>query len=114
MRSLDVLLCLVAVSLVSLGQVLLRGLSLQAVAGGFDRVLSVRTLGALGVYAVAMLIWLYVLARVPLTQAFAFFGLCFFFVPLMAHYLHGDPVGLHTWTGAIIIAIGVFVSTGRA
>jgi undecaprenyl phosphate-alpha-L-ara4N flippase subunit ArnE len=111
MRLPDVLLCLVCVALVSLGQVLLRGVSIAAADGGIARLLSLQSGVAVAVYGLAMLMWLFVLSRVPLTQAFAFFGLCFFLVPLLAHQFHGDPIGPRTWLGAAIIAVGVIVTT---
>ena len=110
----DLLLCLVCVALVSLGQVMLRAASVASATGGWAAWMSLRTLAALAVYALAMSLWLYVLSRVPLTQAFAFFGLCFFLVPLMAHYFLGDPVSGSTWAGAAIIVLGVIVSNRAA
>jgi undecaprenyl phosphate-alpha-L-ara4N flippase subunit ArnE len=110
MRLVDVVLCLVCVSLVSLGQVLLRGVSIAAANGGGQRVLSLQSGIAVAVYGSAMLMWMFILSRVPLTQAFAFFGLCFFLVPLLANQLHGDPISARTWVGAAIIAVGVVVT----
>jgi undecaprenyl phosphate-alpha-L-ara4N flippase subunit ArnE len=60
-----------------------------------------------------MLLWLWILGRVPLTQAFAFFGLSFFFVPILAHRFLGDAITIQTWIGAAIIMIGIIVSNWR-
>jgi undecaprenyl phosphate-alpha-L-ara4N flippase subunit ArnE len=72
------------------------------------------SLAALAIYGLAMLLWLWVLGRVPLTQAFAFFGLSFFIVPALAHRFLGDAVSGSTWIGAGIIAVGIVVTNWRA
>jgi undecaprenyl phosphate-alpha-L-ara4N flippase subunit ArnE len=60
-----------------------------------------------------MLLWLWVLGRVPLSQAFAFFGLSFFLVPALAHRFLGDAVSWTTWVGATIILAGIVVTNWR-
>lgn len=115
MKMSDIALCVVCVCAVSLGQVLLRAASVSAAErGGFPLGwLSGVTVVALIVYAGAMLLWLYVLSRVPLAVAFPFFGLCFLLVPLLGIWLLHEPVGLRVWLGGMLILTGITVSIAR-
>lgn len=110
MRLLDVLLCLLCVALGSAGQVLLRAASLKASqmqVQGFAAWMHGTTALALVLYGAGMLLWLWVLARVPITQAFAFFGLSFIAVPLLAHHWLGDPLTPHVLVGGVVILAGI-------
>ena len=113
MRLGDAALCVLCVMLVSVGQVLLRAASLLASASresGLRPWLNGTSLLAVSVYGSAMLLWLWVLSRTPLTQAFAFFGLSFFIVPALANRFLGDPVTLYTWIGAGVIIVGILLT----
>ncbi len=71
---------------------------------------------ALFVYGAATLLWLAVLARVPLSAAFPFYGLTFLLVPAFAWWLLNEPIKPQVWFGAVVILIGVVISswdTGR-
>jgi undecaprenyl phosphate-alpha-L-ara4N flippase subunit ArnE len=112
MRLAEALLCLLCVSLVSIGQVLMRRAALIARQSdlGIGAWVNGTTLFAVAIYATAMLLWLWVLGRVPLTQAFAFFGLSFIVVPLLAHRLLDDPVSVQTWVGGAVIIGGIAIT----
>ena len=113
MKAGDMGLCLLCVALGSSGQVLLRAASTAAQASptpGLRAWLTTTSISAVIVYAVGMVLWTWVLSRVPLTQAFAFFGLSFFTVPLMAHFVLGDPVGSNTWLGGAVICCGIVIA----
>jgi drug/metabolite transporter (DMT)-like permease len=64
---------------------------------------------ALAAYAVATLLWLLVLTRLPLSVAFPFYGLTFLLVPALAWLFLGEPVRLQTFVGGAIILVGVVV-----
>lgn len=116
MKLLDMAACAVCVGVVSTGQVLLRAASLTAAAQpalGWRAWLNGTSVLAVLVYGSAMLLWLWILGRVPLTQAFAWFGMSFFLVPLMAHRFLGDPVSPFTWIGAGVILLGILVTGYR-
>ncbi len=114
MKPIDAFWCVCCVLLVSVGQVLLRAASMTAseAAAGWRGWISPISCLAVLVYASAMLAWLSILSRIPLTQAFAFFGLSFFIVPFLANRFLGDPVGIHTWLGACVIAAGIVITSG--
>lgn len=113
MRPLDVMLCLLCVGLGSAGQVLLRAASLKAAqtqVAGVGAWLHGTTALALGLYVCGMLLWLWVLSRVPITQAFAFFGLGFVAVPLLAHRWLGDPLTPQMLVGGVVIMAGIVLT----
>lgn len=113
MTALNFILCVGCVVLASVGQVLLRLVAAE-IAGTtqlMGAVFSLSTLLAISVYAGAMLMWLFILGRVPLTVAFPFFGLSFLFVPIFANRIIGDPVSVSTWVGGVIILAGIVVSS---
>lgn len=113
MTPVNVGLCLVCVTMVSLGQVLLRLVAINArdVVPTYSIAFVGSTWLAVAVYGGAMLMWLYILGRVPLSVAFPFFGLCFMLVPLLSHWIVGDPVSASTWVGAGVILVGISIST---
>jgi undecaprenyl phosphate-alpha-L-ara4N flippase subunit ArnE len=113
MKLTDIALCLLCVALGSVGQVLLRAASLRAAsdpAPGFGAWLNGSTATALLLYVLGMVLWLWVLSRVPITQAFAFFGLGFVVVPLLAHRWLGDPLTPQTMAGSVVIMAGIALS----
>lgn len=112
MKPIDIALCLICVTLVSVGQVLLRSASQIGFGSphmGVSSWINFTSFAAVFIYGSAMIMWLWILSRVAITQAFAFFGLPFFLVPLLAHHFFGDPISINTWIGAFIILIGVLV-----
>ena len=117
MRALDISLCLLCVALGSTGQVLLRAASLQALranASGPAAWLNGTTAIALTLYVAGMVLWLWVLSRVPITQAFAFFGLGFVAVPLLAHRWLGDPLTPQVLAGGVVIMAGIVITNWPA
>lgn len=66
---------------------------------------------ALSIYGFATLLWLAVLARIPLSTAFPFYGLTFLLVPLLSLWLLKEPVRPQVWYGGLIIMAGVIVSS---
>ncbi len=57
-----------------------------------------------------MLLWIYILSRVPLAIAFGFFGLSFFLVPMFGYYFLGEALTWKTWFGALVICIGIGIT----
>ncbi len=68
---------------------------------------------ALSVYAVATLLWVVILTRVPLSRAYPFMALGFALVPLSASLIYRETLSLSYWAGLGFIFIGLyFVATG--
>ncbi len=109
------MLMLVCVALLAVGQVLFKVAASQwrvdgwtwATLRGF---LSMPMLAALVVYAVATVLWVFVLRFVPLVAAYAIFALAFIVTPLFAHVALGEPLALRTLIGGAIIVLGVLVA----
>lgn len=100
----------------SLGQILFRIAALGMAAPDsslLEKILSGKLLLALTVYAVATIMWLFVLRSVPLRLAYPFVALAFILVPVLAHYTLGEPIGWNTFIGGAVIAAGVCISVYR-
>lgn len=65
---------------------------------------------ALCVYFIATVLWLAVLRKTPLNIAYPFVALAFVFVPVLAHYIHAEPLRINSLYGAILIGLGVWIS----
>jgi drug/metabolite transporter (DMT)-like permease len=67
-------------------------------------------IAALVVYALATGMWVALLRQVPLHVAYPFVALAFVLVPLMAHWVLGEPLRWQTLAGAGVIFVGVWIS----
>jgi drug/metabolite transporter (DMT)-like permease len=69
---------------------------------------------ALVIYAVATVLWVVVLSRVPLVVAYPIVALSYLIVPLLARLFLNEPLHWQTFAGAFVIIIGILVSiSGR-
>lgn len=62
---------------------------------------------ALVVYAIATLLWVMLLQRVPLSRAYPFAALGFVLVPAAAVWLFGERITGHYLVGATLIVVGI-------
>ena len=100
------------IAVLSCGQILFK-----RAAGGIDlarpaSLLSPQLALALLLYAAATVMWLVVLGRVKLSVAFPFYGLSFVFVPLLAWWWLGEPLGWRSLAGGLLIIAGLMVISG--
>lgn len=65
---------------------------------------------ALATYGVATLLWIWILARVPLVQAYPWIGAGLVIVPLLSSHLYGEKVSPLFWVGAGLIAVGLVLT----
>lgn len=109
----NVLLLVLTVLALSVGQVLFK-LAARDLGGGallLQQILFNRYLiAALVVYGVATAMWVALLRHVPLHVAYPFVALAFFFVPIMGHWVLGEPLRWQTLAGAAVIFAGVWIS----
>lgn len=110
----NLLLILSTIALLSLGQVLFKSASSQLVVQQPMSWLSLPLLAALSVYAVATVLWLVVLSRVPLSFAFPFYGLAFLLVPLLAALLLGEVLRWQVLVGGAVILCGIAITAWGA
>ena len=99
------------ITLLGFGQVLFKYASATLQFGYLHSYFSVPLICALVIYAVATLAWLAVLARVPLSVAFPFYGLGFLLVPLLSVIILGEHFRWSTLVGGLIILIGITISS---
>jgi drug/metabolite transporter (DMT)-like permease len=82
------------------------GLTWASVAG----FLSPLMIAALALYAVATVLWVFVLRTVPLSAAYAVYALAFLVVPLLAHFVLDEPLSPNVLIGGVIIVAGILVA----
>lgn len=104
------LLLLATILALSVGQVLFKLAASNLQLGDPRTFLSLRLFAALIVYAVATLMWLVVLSRMPLSVAFPFYGLTFLAIPVLSALCLGEPLRLSSLIGGVLILAGVAVS----
>ena len=63
----------------------------------------------LGIYAVSMVVWMLVLARVDVSLAYPFVGLGFILTMLLGWLVHGDVLTPGRICGTLLIVAGVIV-----
>lgn len=106
-----IVLILLTLTMLACGQVLFKQASAQLSFAKPASLLSWALILALVVYGVATLLWMAVLAKVPLSTAFPFYGLSFLLVPVFAWWLLNEPIRPQTWIGALVILLGVVISS---
>jgi drug/metabolite transporter (DMT)-like permease len=109
------LLTLLCVALLAVGQMLFKSAANQWRVDGWSwssvsTLFSPSFVAAMALYAGATILWLAILRVVPLSIAFPVFALSFLFVPVLAHFVWGEPLTARTLLGGAIIVIGVIVS----
>lgn len=65
---------------------------------------------ALLIYGVATLLWIWVLGRVSLMQAYPWVGVGVIVVPLLSSYFYGEKVAPPFWVGAALITVGIVLT----
>ena len=110
----NLLLILSTIVLLSLGQVLFKSASSQLVVQQPMSWLSLPLLGALVIYALATVLWLLVLSRVPLSFAFPFYGLAFLLVPVLAAVVLGEVLRWQVLVGGAVILCGIAITAWGA
>mgnify|MGYP001565987693 CR=1 FL=1 len=64
-------------------------------------------IGALALYGITTLVWIWVLRNAPLHLAYPFMGLAFLFVPCLAWFFLGEPMRWSTLAGGALILAGI-------
>lgn len=65
----------------------------------------------MSVYALATILWIYVLSYMPLSRAFSYYAAVFIIVPLLAHVFFGEDVFNRQFLfGTAIIVLGVLIT----
>ena len=65
---------------------------------------------ALSLYGAATLLWIWILSRVTLSQAYPWVALAMGIVPVLAAVVFHERVGGMYWLGIALVVLGVFVT----
>ena len=86
-----------------------------AAAQGMAYLLSPWVVGGLALYGLGAVVWLFVLARVPLSAAYPFVGMGFLITMALGVLALGESISAMRLAGTLLIALGcVFVSRSIA
>lgn len=64
---------------------------------------------ALSLYGIATILWIWILSRVPLSQAYPWVAFGMVIVPLLGWYLFGESIGPMFWLGAALVVAGIML-----
>ncbi len=71
--------------------------------------LNFKIVGGLSLYALGAVVWLLVLSKIDVSVAYPFVGLGFILTLLFGWLILHEPVTIFRFTGAIIVAFGVYL-----
>ena len=102
-------LCVVGLSV---GQVLFKKSAniLKTLDSPWKIIFEIPFLGALTVYGVTTLIWVWALQHVPLSRAYMIMALAFVIVPVLGHYFFDETINMRFAFGVLLIISGVLLS----
>ena len=106
----QIMLILLTVVLLSVGQVLFKLVAMDMKNIDISSLLQPKLILALCVYAIATILWIYVLCHTPLRIAYPFVGLAFLIVPVLSWYWVDEQINLNTIVGGAAILIGIWIS----
>ena len=64
----------------------------------------------LTIYGFATALWIWILSRVPLMQAYPWMALCMAAIPLLGWYFFAERVGPVFWLGLVLILAGMMLT----
>jgi drug/metabolite transporter (DMT)-like permease len=113
MPTIIMIFCICMAVLLSIGQILFK-FAAQDLASATERglitaLLSPWLFAAVALYAVTTVLWVYILTRAPLSQAYPFvlFGMAL--VPLAAHLFFGEVLSVRFLIGMTLVIAGLTV-----
>jgi EamA-like transporter family. len=97
---------------ISLGQLLFKraAQSIVNAANWQDWAFNGWLIGALALYGITTLVWIWVLRHAPLHLAYPFMGLAFLFVPFLSWIFLGERVQMPTIAGGLLILAGITIA----
>jgi len=111
--NLEIFLLIATPSLIAFGQLLFKHAG-QNLASNQGKLYSLAYdpifIGALALYGIATLAWVYVLQTVPLAKAYSFMALTFVIVPILAAFFLGEVMTLKYVIGAGLIICGLLLT----
>jgi drug/metabolite transporter (DMT)-like permease len=102
---------LAAIALLSgiavLANVMLKLGSLYCVRDGSGLRYGLATLSGFGIYFVALVLYVFLLHRLPVSRLQAVYSLQFLGILLAARFVFGEPITRQQWCGAAMVALGI-------
>jgi drug/metabolite transporter (DMT)-like permease len=65
---------------------------------------------AIVLYAVTIVLWIYVLKQLPLTVAYPITALSFIIVPMLSSFYLDEKVTIYTFIGGVLVILGVLLT----
>jgi multidrug transporter EmrE-like cation transporter len=65
---------------------------------------------AISLYAFCTFLWIWILSRVPLSQAYPWVAIGMAIVPLLGWYIFGERIRPAFWLGVLLILFGVVIT----
>lgn len=111
----NTILLLIVVAFLSAGQFLFKraGVAIQGLAladGGWTLATLPSFYLALALYGIATVLWIYVLSRMPLTEAYPWIAVATVAVPLIGWLFYGEQVTPLFWVGMALITAGLLLT----
>lgn len=107
--------CFVNVPIVVLGQVLFRvgmkNVDVNSILDIAKAMFSPILLMGIALYGFSLFLWLYILSRIPISQAYPIQALAFPLMLIVSKFVLGEDISLVRWIGIVIIFMGVIVIT---
>jgi drug/metabolite transporter (DMT)-like permease len=108
-------LTLLCVVLIGVGQLLFKAAAGQWRIDGWSwatlrSFLSPTMLVALALYGLTTVLWVLVLRSAPLSIAYPLYALVFVLVPVLAHFVFGEPLSWNSLVGGAVIMVGVVIA----
>jgi drug/metabolite transporter (DMT)-like permease len=100
------------------GQVLFKSAASRYVADGalpermFSIVANVYFLGAILLYVILTVLWVWILTFTPLSRAYPFVALAFAVTPVLGGLVFGEPIGTRLMLGIALILGGLLLVAG--
>lgn len=111
MNFFTVLLAISSISLVSIGQLLMKIASSQlGQMTPIQVIFSWPLIGALAAYGASIVLWFFVLKSMPLKLAYPFAALAFVLVPVLANVFLGEALNIKWLAGSLLIMAGIAIS----
>lgn len=65
---------------------------------------------ALTIYGLSTVLWIWILTRVPLMQAYPWVAIVIAIVPVLGHYVFGERVTPSFWAGIALMLLGLLLT----
>jgi drug/metabolite transporter (DMT)-like permease len=106
-------LTVLCVLLISAGQILFKMAAAEGLRRGhlnlIEQWLTWSLFFALVIYAIATLLWVWVLRHVPLSVAYPIYALAFIIVPVCGYIVLNEQLSWHHFVGGLTIIVGVMI-----